>query len=91
MTEVKTIKCEIHCQNGESIHAAFPAVPGIWEREEIYVEVEEAVEDLYDTPEGQEYKKLLVEKQQGREEDYQQGMEHLLEQLTAEYHKSTGY
>ena len=28
---------------------------------------------------------------QGREEDYQQGMEHLLEQLTAEYHKSTGY
>ena len=50
MTEVKTIKCEIHCQNGESLHAAFPAVPGIWEREEIYVEVEEAVEDLYDTP-----------------------------------------
>lgn len=41
MTEVKTIKCEIHCQNGESIHAAFPAVPGIWEREEIYVEVSE--------------------------------------------------
>ena len=34
MTEVKTIKCEIHCQNGESIHAAFPAVPGIWERDE---------------------------------------------------------
>ena len=65
MTEVKTIKCEIHCQNGESLHAAFPAVPGIWEREEIYVEVEEAVEDLYDTPEGQEYKKLLEEKQQG--------------------------
>lgn len=56
-------------------------------QEEIYVEVEEAVEDLYDTPEGQEYKKLLEEKQQGREEDYQQGMEHLLEQLTAEYHK----
>lgn len=27
--------------NGESIHAAFPAVPGIWEREEIYVEVSE--------------------------------------------------
>ena len=53
--------------------------------------MEEAVEDLYDTPEGQEYKKLLEEKQQGREEDYQQGMEHLLEQLTAEYHKSTGY
>lgn len=41
MTEVKTIKCEIHCQNGESLHAAFPAVPGIWEREEIYVEVSE--------------------------------------------------
>ena len=35
MTEVKTIKCEIHCQNGESLHAAFPAVPGIWAREEI--------------------------------------------------------
>ena len=52
---------------------------------------EEAVEDLYDTPEGQEYKKLLEEKQQGREEDYQQGMKQLLEQLTAEYHKSTGY
>ena len=34
-------------------------------QEEIYVEVEEAVEDLYDTPEGQEYKKLLEEKQQG--------------------------
>ena len=30
-------------------------------QEEIYVEVEEAVEDLYDTPEGQEYKKLLEE------------------------------
>lgn len=60
-------------------------------QEEIYVEVEEAVEDLYDTPEGQEYKKLLKEKQQGREEDYQQGMKQLLEQLTAEYHKSTGY
>lgn len=60
-------------------------------QEEIYVEVEEAVEDLYDTPEGQEYKKLLEEKQQGREEDYQQGMKQLLEQLTAEYHKSTGY
>ena len=60
-------------------------------QEEIYVEVEEAVEDIYDTPEGQEYKKLLEEKQQGREENYQQGMEHLLEQLTAEYHKSTGY
>ena len=59
-------------------------------QEEIYVEVEEAVEDLYDTPEGQEYKKLLEEKQQGREEDYQQGMKQLLEQLTAEYHKSTG-
>ena len=44
MTEVKTIKCEIHCQNGESIHAAFPAVPGIWEREEIYVEVSEAMD-----------------------------------------------
>ena len=56
-------------------------------QEEIYVEVEEAVEDLYDTPEGQEYKKLLEEKQQGREEDYQQGMKQLLEQLTAEYHK----
>lgn len=41
MTDVKTIKCEIHCQNGESLHAAFPAVPGIWEREEIYVEVSE--------------------------------------------------
>lgn len=60
-------------------------------QEEIYVEVEEAVEDLYDTQEGQEYKKLLEEKQQGREEDYQQGMKQLLEQLTAEYHKSTGY
>lgn len=60
-------------------------------QEEIYVEVEEAVEDLYDTPEGQEYKKLLEEKQQGREEDYQLGMKQLLEQLTAEYHKSTGY
>ena len=60
-------------------------------QEEIYVEVEEAVEDLYDTPEGQEYKKLLEEKQQGREEEYQQGMKQLLEQLTAEYHKSTGY
>lgn len=60
-------------------------------QEEIYVEVEEAVEDLYDTPKGQEYKKLLEEKQQGREEDYQQGMKQLLEQLTAEYHKSTGY
>lgn len=60
-------------------------------QEEIYVEVEEAVEDLYDTSEGQEYKKLLEEKQQGREEDYQQGMKQLLEQLTAEYHKSTGY
>lgn len=60
-------------------------------QEEIYVEVEEAVEDLYDTPEGQEYKKLLEEKQQRREEDYQQGMKQLLEQLTAEYHKSTGY
>ena len=60
-------------------------------QEEIYVEGEEAVEDLYDTPEGQEYKKLLEEKQQGREEDYQQGMKQLLEQLTAEYHKSTGY
>lgn len=60
-------------------------------QEEIYVEVEEAVEDLYDTPEGQEYKKLLEEKHQGREEDYQQGMKQLLEQLTAEYHKSTGY
>lgn len=60
-------------------------------QEEIYVEVEEAVEDLYDTPEGQKYKKLLEEKQQGREEDYQQGMKQLLEQLTAEYHKSTGY
>ena len=60
-------------------------------QEEIYVEVEEAVEDLYDTPEGQEYKKLLEEKQQGREEDYQQGLKQLLEQLTAEYHKSTGY
>ena len=60
-------------------------------QEEIYVEVEEAVEDLYDTPEGQEYKKLLEEKQQGREEDYQQGMKQLLDQLTAEYHKSTGY
>lgn len=60
-------------------------------QEEIYVEVEEAVEDLYDTPEGQEYKKLLEEKQQGREEDYQQGMKQLLEQLTAEYHKNTGY
>ena len=60
-------------------------------QEEIYVEVEEAVEDLYDTPEGQEYKKLLEGKQQGREEDYQQGMKQLLEQLTAEYHKSTGY
>lgn len=60
-------------------------------QEEIYVEVEEAVEDLYDTPEGQEYKKLLEEKQQGREEDYQQGIKQLLEQLTAEYHKSTGY
>lgn len=60
-------------------------------QKEIYVEVEEAVEDLYDTPEGQEYKKLLEEKQQGREEDYQQGMKQLLEQLTAEYHKSTGY
>ena len=34
---------------------------------------------------------LLEEKQQGREEDYQQGMKKLLEQLTAEYHKSTGY
>lgn len=60
-------------------------------QEEIYVEVEEAVEDLYDTSEGQEYKKLLEEKQQGREENYRQGMEQLLEQLTAEYHKSTGY
>ena len=38
-----------------------------------------------------EYVVPLEEKQQGREEDYQQGMEHLLEQLTAEYHKSTGY
>lgn len=60
-------------------------------QEEIYVEVEEAVEDLYDTPEGQAYKKLLEEKQQGREDAYKEGMEQLLEQLTAEYHKSTGY
>ncbi len=60
-------------------------------QEEIYVEVEEAVEDIYDTPEGQEYKKLLEEKQQGREDVYREGMEQLLERLTAEYHKSTGY
>lgn len=60
-------------------------------QEEIYVEVEEAVEDIYDTPEGQEYKKLLEEKQQGREDAYKEGMEQLLERLTVEYHKSTGY
>ena len=60
-------------------------------QEEIYVEVEEAVEDLYDTPEGQVYKQLLEEKRQGKEDAYEQGMKLLLEQLTAEYHKSTGY
>ena len=49
------------------------------------------MEDLYDTPEGQEYKKLLEEKRQGKEDAYEQGMKLLLEQLTAEYHKSTGY
>ena len=45
MTEVKNIRCEIHCQNGESIYAAFPAVPGICAREEINVEVSEKQSD----------------------------------------------
>ena len=58
-------------------------------QEEIYVEVEEAVEDLYDTPEGQEYKKLLEEKQQGREEDYQlySAVERLAPQIIGEKRK----
>ena len=93
MGAVKSLLYAVYMEHGVDAFVEKPKELEVDEerQEEIYVEVEEAVEDLYDTPEGQEYKKLLEEKQQGREEDYQQGMKQLLEQLTAEYHKSTGY
>lgn len=60
-------------------------------RDDIFAEVEEAAEELYETEDGQEYARALEEKKKGNFEGYRQALEEMLGRLTKEYHRSTGY
>ena len=60
-------------------------------RDEIFEEVETAAEELFQTEDGQEYAQALELKGQGDTEGYQQAIEAMLNRLTSEYHKNTGY
>lgn len=61
------------------------------EQEAIYVEAESVMQELFTTPDGQEYQKLLEKKAAQDQEAYQAGMNQLLRKMTEEYHRSTGY
>lgn len=60
-------------------------------RDDIFVEVEEAAEELFESEDGKEYAKALEEKKNGNFEGYRAALDEMLKRLTREYHRSTGF
>ncbi|NCB92721.1 MAG: hypothetical protein EOM40_09170 [Clostridia bacterium] len=60
-------------------------------KEEVLKEVEQTAQELFETEDGQEYAQALEYKQAGDLEGYRKALDIMLERLTSEYHRSTGY
>ena len=46
---------------------------------------------MFESEDGKEYAKALEEKKKGNFDGYREALEHMLDRLTREYHRSTGY
>lgn len=53
-------------------------------------EVQAAAEELYETEDGQAYRRAVWEKEKGDMEAYRRQLDELLKKMTREYHRSTG-
>lgn len=58
---------------------------------EILGEIEQAANEVLETPEGQKYAKAMECKAAGNLEEYHHIMDQIIADLTKEYHRSTGY
>lgn len=93
MESIKSYLYAVCLEEGEEAFEKKAAVIGL-ERsrtEEIYREIRDASRELYSTKDGADYAEALALKKNGDSEGFQKKMNQMLERLTSEYHRSTGY
>lgn len=93
MESIKSYLYAICLENGEEAFEEKAAEIGLESSRtaQIYGEVQEASRELYATKDGAAYAEALAMKKSGDQEGYRTKMSRLLERMTAEYHRSTGY
>lgn len=60
-------------------------------KDEILEEVERTAQELYLSEDGKTYVKALEDKRRGYLEEYHRALDEMLQRMTKEYHRSTGY
>lgn len=93
MESIKSYLYAICLEEGEEAFEQKAAEIGLEsaQTENIRQEIEEASRELYTTQDGAAYAEALELKNSGDEEGYRERMRQLLDRMTGEYHRSTGY
>lgn len=93
MASIKSYLYAVYMEKGTEAFEAKGMELGIdgERKDRVLEEVETAARELFETRDGQEYQKALQEKEKGDMEAYKNALDSMLQRLTREYHRSTGY
>ena len=93
MASIKSYLYAVYMEKGIRAFAEKAAQLGVdsESENEILAEVEAAAKELFESEDGKEYAKALEEKKKGNFDGYREVLEDMLDRLTREYHRSTGY
>ena len=93
MASIKSYLYAVYMEKGIRAFAEKAAQLGVdsESENEILAEVEAAAKELFESEDGKEYAKALEEKKKGNFDGYREVLEGMLDRLTREYHRSTGY
>lgn len=93
MASIKSYLYAVYMEKGIRAFAEKAAELGVDSENEntILEEVEAASKELFESEDGKEYAKALEEKKKGNFDGYREALERMLDRLTREYHRSTGY
>ncbi len=92
-TSIKSYLYGIYMEHGMDAFEKKAEELGVDEQRKkaILKEAQQAAADIFSTCDGKEYKKALEEKKKGNQAVYQKMICEMLEKMTREYHRSTGY
>lgn len=93
MAAMKSYLYALYMEHGSKVFERKAAELGLEgeKKEELLQEIEIASKELFQTEDGQEYKIALEEKKQGHMDVYHDKIHQMLQRLTKEYHRSTGF